>query len=253
MSRPGAGRELATEPAVPAGPEAARVLLVEDDHDLRSAMARYLAEELFSVSETSDGIEALSLILDPACQAGMGPVDVVVLDLLLPRLNGREVCYRLRRAGCWVPVLMATASGEVEHRIQGFHDGADDYIVKPFSLVELVLRLRSLLRRSTGTAESLLSVGDLHLDPTRGRVWRGRAEVTLSRREVEILALLMRRPGIVLSRSGLHRSVWGSDATVSPNTLDQYITRLRRKVDRPFGRSDIETVQGFGYRLRSPG
>ncbi len=240
-----------TFPACRAEEASAHVLVVEDDAGLRSATARYLAEEGFTVSETGDGNEALAMLLDPVRRVQAGPADVLVLDLLLRGLNGREVCFQLRTAGCWVPVLMATAAGEEEDRIQGFHDGADDYIVKPYSLAELVLRLRALLRRRTGAPETVLAAGDLRLDLVEGRVWRGDTPIDLSRRESEILAMLMRRPGIVLSRDSIRRAVWGRDVAVSPNALDQYIVRLRRKVDRPFGRSDIETVQGLGYRLRA--
>lgn len=251
MRTPGATSDVRSETRQSGTLGTSRVLVVEDDADLRSATARYLAEEGFAVAETGDGHEALAMVLDPARQARVGPVDAVVLDLLLPRLNGREVCCRLRKAGCRVPVLMATASGQVEDRVQGFHDGADDYVVKPVSLAELVVRLRAILRRSTDGA--LLVAGDLRLDLASGRAWRADAEIALSRREGELLALLMRRHGIVLSRASIVGSIWGENAAVSPNALEQYVAHLRRKIDRPFGRTDIETVPGVGYRLRAPG
>lgn len=253
MRAPGATRRQGSRTRPAGVVRAAHILVVEDDDDLRSATARYLAREGFAVSEAGDGHEALAMLLDPARQARPWPLDAVVLDLLLPGLNGREVCYRLRGAGCRVPVLMATASGEVEDRVQGFHDGADDYVVKPVSLAELVVRLYAILRRTSVRAEALLAVGDLRVDLAGCRAWRADAEIALSRREADLLALLMRRPGIVLSRGSILRSIWGDAAAVSSNALDQYVAHLRRKIDRPFDRADIETVPGVGYRLRAPG
>ncbi|MDA8294970.1 MAG: response regulator transcription factor [Actinomycetota bacterium] len=228
-----------------------RVLVVEDDEELLAALRRHLREEGFHVEVASDGEQALAELLGGTC-AGLPGVGAVVLDLLLPGLNGREVCHRLRAAGCWVPVLIATAYGELEDRLAGFGDGADDYLVKPFSLAELVVRLRAIMRRSSSQEPGLLSVGDLTLDLGGTRAWRGGAELVLSRREYDVLRTLMRRPGIVLSRNAIVAAVWGRDASVTPNLLDQYISRLRRKVDEPFGCSDIETVLRVGYRIRAP-
>lgn len=229
-----------------------RVLVVEDDEELSSALARHLTEEGFAVEVARDGEEALALLLQRAWGPGEGRLGAVVLDLLLPGLNGREVCYRLRAAGCWVPVIMATAFGELDDRIQGFEDGADDYLVKPFSLAELVVRLRAIMRRGPGREEGHLEVGDLRIDLVAQRAWRGGYEIELSRRELAVLRVLMRRPGIVLSRQAIVGAVWGREASVSPNLLDQYIARLRRKIDLPFARSDIETLPRVGYRIRAP-
>lgn len=237
----------------PGGTGCERVLVVEDDEELLSALRRHLEEEGFAVEVARDGQVALALLLarcrDPADRA----LGAVVLDLLLPGLNGREVCYRLRAAGCWVPVLMATASGGLEDRIQGFEDGADDYLVKPFSLVELVLRLRALLRRASARDEGYLEVGDLRLDLVAQQAWRGSQQVALTRRELSVLQTLMRHPGIVLSRQAIMAAVWGEEASlVSANLLEQYIAQLRRKLDVPFGRCDIETLPRVGYRIRAP-
>ena len=226
------------------------VLVVEDDAELRSAIRRYLTEESFDVQEAADGDEALGVLLEPTHHGTAGSVDAVVLDLLLPRLNGREVCYRLRQAGCWVPVLIATAYGEVEDRIQGFHDGADDYLVKPFSLAELVVRLRAILRRAVGGGEGQLAVGTLRLDSVGRRAWSGEVGISLSPREQEVLAYFMHRAGIVLSREVVRRGVWGDDATVSSNSVDQHIAHLRRKLRGLSAMVGIETVQGVGYCLR---
>lgn len=224
--------------------------MVEDDAELRTAMRLYLADEGFEVIEAEDGGRALDLVLDLQRRGAAGAVDAVVLDLLIPRLNGREVCYRLRQAGCWVPVLIATAYGDVEDRILGFHDGADDYLVKPFSLVELVARLRALLRRAAVGSGGLVVAGKLRLDPLSRRAWSGDVEISLSPREQEVLAFFMRRPGIVLSRQVVHRGVWGDDASVSINSVDQHVAHLRRKLGGLSELVNIETVQGVGYCLR---
>ncbi len=231
---------------------APRILVVEDDDELLSALEQHLMEEGYAVEVASDGERALALLLERAARARLDRIDAVVLDLLIPGLNGREVCYRLRAADCWVPVLMATAYGELEDRIAGFHDGADDYLVKPFSLAELTVRLRALLRRSQAPAEGegTLAVGDLRLDLDTQKSWRGSEEIRLSQREFALLRVLMLHAGIVLSRQTIVAAVWGREASVSTNLLDQYIARLRRKIDQPFARSDLETLPRVGYRLR---
>ncbi|MHB1783403.1 MAG: response regulator transcription factor [Acidimicrobiales bacterium] len=228
-----------------------RILVVEDDEELLSVLGRHLGEEGFAVEMARDGEEALALLLERHRDGGPSPIGAVVLDLLLPVLNGREVCHRLRAAGCWVPVLMATAFGELDDRLQGFHEGADDYLVKPFSLAELVVRLHAVMRRRTGELEETIGVGDLRLDVAARRVWRARVEVLLTPRELSLLELLMRRPGIVLTRDTIVVAVWGRGVSVSPNLLEQYVARLRRKLDAPFGRADIETVLRVGYRLKA--
>ena len=234
------------------GRSTGRVLVVEDDEELLSALDRHLREEGFAVEVARDGEEALSLLMRRGCGSGERDIGAVVLDLLLPGLNGREVCFRLRAAGCWVPVLMATAFGELEDRLQGFEDGADDYLVKPFSLAELVLRLRALLRRASAQEDGYLEVGDLRLDLLAYQAWRGPCPVALTRRELAVLQTLMRHPGIVLSRQAIMAAVWGREASVSENLLEQYIARLRRKLDVPFGRADFETLPRVGYRIRAP-
>ncbi len=229
-----------------------RVLVVEDDEELLSALERHLSEEGFVVETAQDGNEALAMLLSPASELRAGRTGAVVLDLLLPGLNGREVCYRLRAAGCWVPVLMASAFGEVEDRVQGFHDGADDYLVKPFSLAELVVRLRAIMRRDAWREGRSLEVGDLRLDLATQRVWRQGREVGLSRRELAVLSVLMNRPGIVLSRQAIVRAVWGREERRSANLLEQHISKLRRKLDTPCEPSHIDTLPRVGYRLRAP-
>lgn len=239
--------------AAGAGAGGERVLVVEDDEELRCALQRHLGEVGFEVEVCGHGEAALALLLARCREPAGRPFGAVVLDLLLPGLNGREVCYRLRSAGCWVPVLMATAFGELEDRIQGFEEGADDYLVKPFSLAELVVRLRALLRRAAVRDDGYLEVGDLRLDLLAQQAWRGSCPIELTRRELAVLQVLMRRPGIVLSRQAIMGAVWGVEASsVSANLLEQYIARLRRKLDAPFGRADIETLSRVGYRIRAP-
>ncbi len=238
-------------PAVPAAQP--RILVVEDDRELASVLRRYLTDEGFTADVVDDGEWAVGMLTTVDC-----PIDAVVLDLMLPGISGREVCQRVRAAGRWVPIVMVTALGDTGDRVQGFADGADDYLAKPFSLRELVMRLRAVLRRTGGwgaasaAPTAVLEVGDLRLDLLHRRCWRAGAELALAPREFEVLEYFMRRPGLVISRRGILAGVWGTDATVSPNTVDQYLALLRRKIDTPFGRSDLETLPRVGYRLRLP-
>ncbi len=230
-----------------------RILIVEDDQELASVMRRYLTDEGFTVDVASDGEWAVGMLSIVDC-----PFDAVVLDLMLPGVSGREVCRRLRAAGRWLPIVMVTALGDTGDRVQGLEDGADDYLPKPFSLRELVMRLRAVLRRSGcsgpgGTAAAaVIEVGDLRLDLLRRSCWRAGTKLALAPREFEVLEYFMRRPGLVISRRSILAAVWGTDVAVAPNTVDQYMALLRRKIDTPFGRSDLETLPRVGYRLRAP-
>ncbi|MHB8457227.1 MAG: response regulator transcription factor, partial [Acidimicrobiales bacterium] len=226
--------------------------VVEDDEQLCSVLRRHLVEEGFAVRVASDGEHALKELLGSEGMGSSRSFAAVVLDLLLPGMSGRELCNRLRRAGYGVPVVMITALGEIEDLLQCFEVGADDYLVKPFSLAELVARLRAVLRRGPTAGQSLLEVGDLRLDLLSHRGWRGETELELAPREFEVLELFMRRAGLVLTRKNILSAVWGSDHRVSENSVDQYVVHLRRRIDWPFGRSDIETVPRVGYRLRAP-
>ncbi len=176
--------------------------------------------------------------------------DAIVLDVMLPDLSGFEVCRLLRERGVWAPVLMLTAREAVEDRVAGLDSGADDYLVKPFALAELLARLRSLTRRGQPERPTVLAVADLRLDPARREVRRGEVEIALSSKEFALLETLMRRPGEVLSRLELLEHAWDFAYEARSNIVDVYIRRLRDKIDRPFGRSSIETVAGAGYRLR---
>lgn len=226
----------------------ANVLVVEDDPELLSAVRRYLYEKRLLVTAVQDGNEAVRLLLDSD-----DSYDAVVLDILLPGLDGREVCCQVRGAGCWVPIMMVTALGEIDDRIEGFQRGADDYLVKPFSLEELSLRLRALIRRSGATWVWMLSVGDLQMNLQTRQAWRGEVELNLTHREFQLLELFLRHPGLVLSRNIIRTAVWGASEAkdVSGNLIDQYIAHLRRKIDRPSSVSSIETLSRVGYRLRT--
>jgi two-component system OmpR family response regulator len=223
-----------------------RVLVVEDDVKMARLIRRGLTEEgvLVDIAATAD---------EGLWRAGATEYDVVVLDVLLPGIDGFEVCRRLRVAGNWVPVLMLTARADVEDRVMGLDAGADDYLTKPFSFAELLARLRALARRPPLERPAVLEAGDLRLDPSTRSVWRGDTPVELSAKEFALLETFMRRPGHVLTRLDLLDHAWDYAYENRSNVVDVYVRYLREKVDRPFGRSSIETVRGVGYRLRQDG
>jgi two-component system OmpR family response regulator len=175
-----------------------------------------------------------------------------VLDVMLPGVDGLEVCRRLRATGRWAPILMLTARDGIPDRIRGLDAGADDYLVKPFSFGELFARVRALVRRGGHERPTVLEVGDLRLDPARRRVWRGRRDIDLSPKEFAVLELFMRNVGQVFSRTRILEHVWDFNYDPTSNVVDQYVGYLRRKIDRPFGRADLQTLRGAGYRLREP-
>lgn len=221
-----------------------RVLVVEDSVRMSALLKRGLEEEGYAVEVAADGPEAV--------WAGSEfDYDVIVLDVMLPGVDGFEVCRRLRTAGCWSPVLMLTARHDVSDRIRGLDAGADDYLTKPFSFGELSARVRALLRRGAEPRPSMLRVGDLRLDPSTRRAWRGDVELELSVKELTLLEFFMRRPGDVLSRTRILEHVWDFAFEGVSNVVDQYVAYLRRKIDRPFDRQDLQTIRGAGYRLRA--
>jgi len=223
-----------------------RVLVVEDDVRMAAAIRRGLRFEGLVVDVAADGEQALRTL------AAVG-YDAVVLDVMLPGLDGFETCRRLRARGDWLPVLMLTARDAVEDRVRGLDGGADDYLTKPFSLAELTARLRALVRRGPGERPAVLENGDLRLDPATRQVWRGNAEVELSAREFALLETFMRHPGQVFTQPQLLEAAWDLGYEQRSNVVEVYVRYLREKVDRPFGRSSIETVRGAGYRLRREG
>jgi two-component system response regulator MprA len=223
---------------------AARVLVVEDEPALYAGLRTALELEGYDVEVATDGAEALEVL-------AARPADAVVLDVLMPRLDGVEVCRRLRAARNPVPILMLTARAEIENRVEGLDAGADDYVVKPFALDELFARLRALLRRTGDASDGeALSFGDLELDPATREVHRGRRPIELTRTEFGLLELFLRNPRQVLTRSVIFERVWGYDFGSSSNSLDVYIGYLRRKTEAGGEPRVIQTVRGVGYALR---
>jgi two-component system OmpR family response regulator len=223
-----------------------RLLVVEDDVKMASLLKRGLEREGYAVDLAATGQDALWHGLE-------FPYDAVLLDAMIPMPDGFDVCRRLREAGKWMPVMMLTARDAIEDRVRGLDAGADDYLSKPFAFAELFARLRALLRRDIGERPAVLQAGDLRLDPATKAVSRGDTEISLSAREFALLELLLRHSGDVLDRSAILDHVWDFAYAGTSNVVDVYIRYLREKVDRPFGRSAIETVHGAGYRLRPDG
>jgi two-component system OmpR family response regulator len=223
-----------------------RVLVVEDEVKMAGLLRRALQEEGYAVDVARRGEDALWLATE-------NDYDAVVLDVMLPDADGFEVCRRLRAGGRWSPVLMLTARDAVGDRVAGLDAGADDYLTKPFSLAELLARLRALIRRGAVERPAVLRVGDLALDPGAHVVRRGDVDVELTPKEFALLEYLMRHPGEVLGRSRLIEHVWDFAYDGDSNVVDVYVRYLRDKIDRPFGRRSIETIRGAGYRLRAEG
>jgi two-component system, OmpR family, response regulator len=220
-----------------------RVLVVEDEPRMSTLLERGLRDEGYAVDVAYDGTNGLWFAIE-------NEYDAIVLDVMLPELDGLEVCRQLRASDRWAPVLLLTARDAVEDRVRGLDAGADDYLTKPFSFAELAARVRALVRRVSGSRPALLEVGDLRVDPATHRAWRGDVELSLSPKEMALLELLMRHPGEVVTRTQILDHVWDFAYDGLSNVVDQYIGYLRRKVDRPFARADIATVRGVGYRLR---
>ena len=225
---------------------AMRALVVEDEPKMAALIRRGLVEEGYAADVASTGEDALWM-------AGATAYDAIVLDVMLPDLDGFGVCRQLRAGGVWSPVLMLTARDGVDDRVAGLDSGADDYLTKPFSFAELLARLRALTRRGLGERHAVLQVGSLRLDPATRQVWRGDVPVELSVKEFALLETFMRRPGHVLSRFDLLDHAWDDGYENRSNIVDVYVGYLRAKLDRPFGRRSIETVRGAGYRLRRDG
>jgi two-component system OmpR family response regulator len=220
-----------------------RVLVVEDEPKLAALIARGLREEGWPTDVASTGDDALWM-------ARATPYDVVVLDVMLPGMDGFTVCSRLRSAGIWTPVLFLTARGTVADRVAGLDGGGDDYLIKPFSFPELFARLRALTRRGPVERPTMLEVGSLRLDPASHHVWRDGVELDLSAKEFTLLEVFMRHPGVALSRIELLERAWDMAYENRSNVVDVYVRYLREKIDRPFGCRTLETVRGVGYRLR---
>lgn len=221
-----------------------KILLVEDDKHIVGFLKRGLEEEGYVVAVAYDGKEGLEL-------ARNGEFDLIILDILLPKIDGFTVCQRLRAAGSTTPILMLTAKDDVEDRVRGLDLGADDYLVKPFAFEELLARIRALIRRSKNAEGTILRVGDLTINLLTREVKRGERTIELTAREFELLQFLAHHPGRVFTRTQLLEHVWGYDFEYSSNIVDVYIRYLREKIDKPFDRKLIHTVRGVGYKLQA--
>jgi two-component system response regulator MprA len=220
-----------------------RVLVVEDDGAVRRAVERALTFEGYDVVTARDGSEALAIVLN-------SNVDAIVLDVMMPIIDGLEACRRIRARGDTTPILILTARTEISDRVAGLDAGADDYLVKPFALEELLARLRALLRRSSGAVAEVMKVGDLIMDTGSREVRRGDKILDLTKTEFDLLELLMGNPGIVIDRDTIYDRIWGYDFATSSNSLDVYIGYLRRKTEIDGAPRLIQTVRGVGYVIR---
>src|SRR5215468_1143292 len=224
-----------------------RILVVEDSAKMAVLLNTGLERDGYAVDVTASGEDATWMALE-------NDYDAIVLDVILdgpgPGIDGFEVCRRARQANCWTPVLMVTARDAVQDRIEGLDTGADDYLAKPFSLQELLARVRALIRRGAVPRPAVLSIGDLTLDPATHQVRRGASGIRLTRTEFALLEYFMRHPGEVLGRLRLVRHVWDDAYDGDPRIVNVYVRTLRDKIDRPFGRATLETVRGVGYRIR---
>jgi len=220
-----------------------RILVVEDDRSVREAIERALQFEGYAVATARDGAEALHSVLND-------PPDAIVLDVMMPLVDGLETCRRIRARGDVTPILMLTARHEISDRVDGLDAGADDYMVKPFALEELLARIRALLRRSAGHTTEVLRVGDMQLNVGTREVVRGDVRIDLTKTEFDLLELLLENAGLVLSRDTIYERIWGYDFETSSNSLDVYIGYLRRKTEIDDLPRLIHTVRGVGYVAR---
>jgi two-component system response regulator MprA len=225
-----------------------RILVVDDERAVRESLRRALELEGYEVELAADGQEAIDRLETEA----EPELDALLLDVLMPGLDGLDVCRRLRRSGSRLPVLMLTARAEVENRVEGLDAGADDYVTKPFALEELLARLRALLRRTADGSGEALSFEDLELNPRTREVSRGGDPIELTRTEFSLLELFLLNPRQVLTRSLIFERVWGYDFGATSNSLDVYIGYLRRKTEAGGRPRLIQTVRGVGYALREP-
>ncbi|MEU4161843.1 response regulator transcription factor [Actinoplanes sp. NPDC026670] len=223
-----------------------RILVVEDEKRLAWSLRVGLEAEGFAVDVAPDGVDGLWL-------ARENDYDAIVLDLMLPKLNGYQVCAALRAEENWTPIVMLTAKDGEWDQVEGLDTGADDYLTKPFSYPVLVARLRAVARRGARERPVQLTAGDLRIDPASRKVWRGETPVDLTAREFALLVFLARNTGDVVSKQRIMEAVWDADFDGDPNIVEVYVRHLRNKIDRPFGREAIQTVRGAGYRLGGDG
>lgn len=220
-----------------------RILIVEDEHKIANSLKSGLEQESYAVDVCYDGQEGYEM-------ASFEDYDLIILDVMLPNLNGLEICKKLRSDGIHTPILMLTAKGEIEDRVNGLDTGADDYLPKPFAFTELLARIRALSRRPKKSVGSVLVVEDLTLDTVTFEVKRNKKIISLSNKEYSLLEYLLRHKGTVVKKDQIISHVWDYDADVLPNSVEVYVTHLRNKIDRPFGGKNlITTVRGFGYKI----
>lgn len=221
-----------------------RILIIEDDHKIANAIKKGLEQESFAVDVSYDGKDGLG-------QASTIDYDVIILDRMLPETDGLEICRILRKQKNNTPILMLTAKDKVSDRVEGLNSGADDYLIKPFAFEELLARIRVLLRRPAEVQKTVLTVGDLELDPVNFEVRRASRDISLSTKEFALLEYLMRNEKRILTKDNIISHVWDYDADILPNTVEVFVGSLRTKIDKPFGKkkSLIKTVRGFGYKI----
>ena len=219
-----------------------RILIVEDDKHVAGAVKRGLESEGYAVDVALDGTEGHWLATE-------NPYDAMVLDSMLPGMSGDDLCSALREAGNWAPILMLTAKTGADEEARALDAGADDFLSKPFSYIVLVARLRALLRRGQRERPTVLTAGDLQLDPATHQVWRGGTLIPLTPRQFSLLEFLLRRAGEVLSKALILAHVWDFNFEGDPNIVEVYVHQLRLRIDEPYGRASLQTVRGVGYRL----
>lgn len=220
-----------------------RILIIEDEHKIAQSIKKGLEQESYAVDLAFDAETGLDLALS-------GDFDLIILDRLLPGMDGIEICKKIRESKVHTPVLMLTAKGQTVDRVEGLDAGADDYLIKPFAFEELLARIRALRRRPADTTPTVLQVDNLSLDTNSFVVKRGNTEIRLSSKEYALLEYLMRHPGTIVTKDQIINHVWSYEEDVLPNTVEVYIGYLRNKIDRPFkDNSLIQTIRGFGYKL----
>jgi heavy metal response regulator len=222
-----------------------RILLVEDDTSVASFITKGLKEEQYALDATGDGEEGFQM-------ASTIPYDLLILDVMVPKMDGFTLCRRLREKGSTTPILLLTARDTVEDRVTGLDTGADDYLTKPFAFPELLARIRALLRRGTTQPATRLTAADLELDPIAHRVWRAGQEITLTNKEYALLQYLLRNTNRVLTRTAIIDHVWDIQYDSMTNIVDVHIKSLRAKIDRDFSPPLIQTIRGVGYMLKAP-
>jgi DNA-binding response OmpR family regulator len=219
-----------------------KILLVEDEHRIAQSIKKGLEQERMAIDVAYDGIEGYDLAIDE-------DYDVIILDLMLPGMNGLEICNKLRLNKKETPILILTARGQVEDKVEGLNKGADDYLTKPFAFEELIARIRALVRRPQNIKEELLKVDELSLNVRSFEVIRNKKIIKLSSKEFTLLEFLMRHPGQILSKEQIMNHVWSYETDILPNTVEVYIRNLRNKIDKGFNYPLIQTVRGFGYKI----